>query len=64
MTPIIYHSGGMRFLINNLQYLVHPCDEGNNGGCSQICNKRKEKHECSCEPGFVLGEDKSICKKG
>ncbi len=53
----------MGFLIN-VYYLVHPCDETRNGGCNQICNKRKEKHECSCEAGFVLGEDKSTCKKG
>ena len=44
--------------------LVHTCDEASNGGCSQICNKRKESHECSCEVGFVFGEDKRICKKG
>ena len=51
-------------LINNFKRLVHPCDEANNGGCSQICNKRKENHTCSCEPGFLLGEDKRVCKKG
>lgn len=45
-------------------YLVHPCDEENNGGCSQICNKRNEKHECSCEVGFILKKDKRACKKG
>lgn len=45
-------------------YLVHPCDEEKNGGCSQICNKRNEKHECSCEVGFILKEDKRSCKKG
>ena len=55
----------MGFLIIHFQYLVHPCDEANNGGCSQICNKRKEKHECSCEAGFVqVDEDKTLCKKG
>ena len=44
--------------------LVHACDEAKKGGCSQICNKRKENHECSCESGFVLEEDKMTCKKG
>lgn len=48
----------------DFQFLVHPCDEANNGGCNQICNKRKEKHECSCETGFVLTEDKKTCIKG
>ena len=52
------------FPINIFQFLVHPCDKANNGGCSQICNKRMEKHECSCEAGFVLKEDKMTCKKG
>ena len=50
--------------INNFYNLVHPCDEANNGGCNQICNKKKEKHECSCEVGFVLTEDNRTCKKG
>ena len=54
----------MDLLINNVHYLVHPCDETKKGGCSQICNKRKEKYECSCEAGFVLGENNSTCKKG
>lgn len=44
--------------------LVHPCDEENNGGCSQICNKKEEKHECACEAGFVLGENQRVCNKG
>lgn len=52
------------FDIINVYYLVHPCDEANNGGCGQVCNKRKEKHECSCEAGFVLQQDKTTCKKG
>ena len=43
---------------------MHPCDEANNGGCSQICDKKGEKHECSCETGFVMGEDGRSCKKG
>ena len=43
---------------------MHPCDEANNGGCSQICNKNKEKRECACEAGFVLGKNKMTCKKG
>ena len=45
-------------------FLVHPCDTGSNGGCSQICNKRNWKHECACEDGFVLGKDKKTCNKG
>ena len=54
----------MGLLIKHFEYLVHPCDEANNGGCNQICNKREEKHECSCEAGFELGEDKMTCTKG
>ena len=52
------------FLIKHFLFLVHPCDEANNGGCSQICNKRNETHECSCESGFILEEDKATCQKG
>ena len=44
--------------------LVHPCDKPNKGGCSQLCNKRKEWHVCSCKAGFLLAEDKKTCKKG
>ena len=36
----------------------------NKGGCSQICNKRKEWHVCSCKVGFMLGKDKKTCNKG
>ena len=44
--------------------LVHPCDTAGNGGCSQICNKQKHKHECACEDGFELGKDGKTCNKG
>ena len=43
---------------------MHACDATNNGGCSQICNKIKEKHECACQTGFVLANDGRTCKKG
>ena len=43
---------------------VHPCDKKSKGGCSQICNKRKDLHVCSCEAGFVLAKDKMTCDKG
>ncbi len=45
-------------------YLVHPCDTASNGGCKQICNKRKHKYRCACEDGFVLGKDGKTCNKG
>ena len=44
--------------------LVHPCDKASNGGCSQICNKRKHKFECACEDGFLLDGNGKTCKKG
>lgn len=47
-----------------LPYLVHPCDKASNGGCKQICNKKKEKYECACEDGFVLAKDGKACNKG
>ena len=61
---IIYRNWERNVLIIHFKYLVHPCDEANNGDCSQICNKKEEKHECSCEAGFLLAEDKRNCKKG
>jgi len=54
----------MGFLIKIFLILVHPCDKADNGGCSQICNKKNETHACSCEAGFLLKRDKMTCKKG
>ncbi len=54
----------LQFTIYYFTNLVHPCDKANKGGCSQICNKRKEFHVCSCKAGFVLGKDKKSCNKG
>lgn len=52
------------YYLTNFLSLVHPCDEENNGGCSQICNKLNRKHTCSCEAGYILEDDKKACKKG
>ena len=43
---------------------MHPCDTGSNGGCSQICNKKEENHECSCEDRFVSEKDGKTCIRG
>ena len=51
-------------ITTHFPYLVHPCDKASNGGCNQICNKRKEKFECGCEDGFVLAKDGKACNKG
>lgn len=48
---------------NNI-ILVHPCDKGDNGNCSQICNKDKTEAVCTCRVGFELATDGSTCKKG
>ena len=50
--------------IIHFSILVHPCDKANNGGCSQLCKKRKEWHVCSCKAGFVLVKDNRTCKRG
>ncbi len=51
-------------MIFHFIFLVHPCDKVNKGGCSQICNKRKDLHVCSCKAGFVLAKDKTTCNIG
>ena len=40
---------------------VHKCDQGNNGGCDQLCIKEGEKVLCACEKGFKLVDGK--CEK-
>ena len=67
--PLIIHnhtkqSFFIRDYLITLYNLVHPCDKANKGGCSQLCNKRKEWHVCSCNAGFLLREDKRTCIKG
>ena len=47
-----------------LFFVVHPCDTIGNAGCSQICNKKKQKYECACEEGYVLGKDRRTCYTG
>ena len=42
---------------------MHPCDNKDKQLCSQICNKKGEKHECSCEDNFELEEDGKTCVK-
>ena len=49
---------------NYFPILVHPCDTENNGGCSQICNKTRNKYNCACKEGFVLEKDDKSCIKG
>ena len=54
----------LSFVMNYYSVLVHPCDTASNGGCSQICNKRKNTYECACDDGFIIGGDKRTCNKG
>ena len=44
-------------------YLAHLCDRESNGGCSQICNKKGDNVECSCNEGFKLSSDGVSCDK-
>ena len=42
---------------------VHPCDQGNSGGCEQKCLKKGSEARCSCEkPKFLLAEDGKSCE--
>ena len=47
-----------------ISILVHPCDTAANGGCSQICNKKRDSYKCACKYGFKLGHDGKSCNKG
>lgn len=44
-----------------LHISVHLCDNGLNGGCSQVCNKDGIKAICSCNSGFKLDADGVTC---
>lgn len=48
--------------MNSLIFIVHACDKGNNGGCSQVCEKDGEAFECKCNKGFKLLSDKVTCE--
>ena len=43
---------------------VHPCDQGANAGCEQVCNKKGDDPLCGCNDGFkVSEEDQTKCEK-
>ncbi len=60
----VYHNSAIPFSLDSFPCLVHPCDTASNGGCNQICKKRKHKYTCACNDGFVLGNDGRKCSKG
>ena len=35
-------------------YLVHPCDDEDYGGCSQVCKKNGTEAVCECNAGFKV----------
>ena len=41
---------------------VHPCNDGTNGGCDQICIRQGKAATCSCKPDFTLQEDGVSCE--
>ena len=44
---------------------VHPCDEEDNGGCSDKCDKDGDEAKCSCpELMELIKPDNKICKPG
>ena len=48
----------------NYIFLVHPCDQGENGGCQHLCTKKGVDARCFCKKGFTLEEDGTSCEKG
>lgn len=45
-------------------FAAHPCDNGKNGGCDQVCEKIGTQGQCSCLNDFELAKDGVTCKKG
>ena len=41
--------------------LVHLCDQGNNGGCEHVCNKKGDEVLCACNKEYKLAENNSSC---
>ena len=40
---------------------IHPCDEGDNGGCAQTCTKDGDDAICECIEGFEINIDGKTC---
>ena len=42
--------------------IVHPCDQGDKGGCEDVCNINGDQAVCSCsKPGYQLHSDGKKC---
>ena len=43
---------------------MHPCDQTNKGGCSDLCEKDGDNAKCKCSKnGFQLDSDAKTCCK-
>ena len=40
----------------------NPCNNTNNGGCSQKCHFSGTVHKCDCFHGFQLAADNKTCE--
>ncbi|CAP34105.2 Protein CBR-NAS-39 [Caenorhabditis briggsae] len=38
--------------------------QNNNAGCEHVCQNRLGSYVCTCNPGFILSEDRHNCKEG
>ena len=47
-----------------IYFSVHPCDNGDNGGCDHTCTKDGDEAICSCKENHLLQPDEKTCKIG
>ena len=50
------------FISHYIYFSVHPCDNGDNGGCDHTCTKDGDEAVCSCKENHLLQPDGKTCK--
>ena len=58
---MLYRRRFILFLTYPLHFIVHPCDQEENGGCEHLCEKVGSKAVCKCNKNFKLDKDGKNC---